>query len=172
MNLFVILGILIGLCVGLNLPIWLTNFVRWYERRKLMKDIYPTPVDESRLCKEPHKWIEVPTTDGSGNYSTLNVCNTCGFISGRDLMATPRGLERIAFNKKLFAFEKQLEQDFIDGENRFLDHFLRRDRPEDIMTMEKLIEVYNAGKTCNKRFVIYKLMINEQLKEVPNDTET
>jgi len=170
MSLFTILGALLGILIGLRLPYWLTSIVSWAEKRQAYKDIYPTAVNESVLCKEPHDWLEAPTTDGEGNYGSINVCSKCGFIPSRDMMATPTTLERIAYNKKLFAFEKQVEQDFIDGENRFLDHFLRQDRPEDKMTMEKLIEIYNAGRTANKRFVIHKMMIVEQNKEA-DDTK-
>lgn len=167
MNLFTILGTLLGILVGLRLPYWLTSIVSWAEKRQTYRDIYPTQVDENKLCSGPHEWLEAPTTDGDGHYGSINVCSKCGFIPSRNMMATQTTLERIAYNKKLFAFERQLEQDFIDGENRFLDHFLKQEK----IDMDGLVEVYNAGRTSNKRFVIHKLMVAERNKDA-NDTET
>jgi len=164
--LFVILFGLICMLVGLQLPNWLTRVVSWYEKRAIYKEILPTEVIEERMCKGPHSWTDVPTTDGSGNYGTLSVCADCGFIPSRNLMATKIGLERIESNKKLFAFEKKVEQAFIDGENELLNYFVKQEK----VTMDHLVEVYNAGKTSAKRFVIFKIAVTEQEKRT-NDTE-
>lgn len=158
MTLFVVLGTLLGILVGLQLPYLLTKIVTWAEKKRFYKDLYPTEVYESLLCKDPHDWLEVPSGNGYGENKMVNICTTCGFIPSNNLMATKVSLDRIVYNKKLFAFEKKLEQDFINRENELLDHFLKQEK----LNMDNLVEVYNAGMTANRRFVIFKMMVAEQ----------
>lgn len=165
-SLFGVLLGLIGMVVGLRLVDWITNIVRWAEKRAIYREITPDEVSEERLCKDPHNWMEIKTSDEYGNHGLLNICKACGFMPSRNAMATPAMLERIEHNKKLFAFEQKLEQAFIDGENALLDHFLKQEK----VTLENLVEVYNAGKTSSRRFVIFKIAASEQEKRA-NDTE-
>lgn len=158
MSLFIALAALTGIYLGLSIPYWLTKLITKYERNQYQRSMEPTEVNESRLCKETHKWLEVPIIDEDSRSTVLNVCETCGFLPSRNLMSTKAGLERIAIHKKMFALNQKIEQDFLEKENMLLNHLVKQEK----FSIEDLVEVYDAGRTAVKRFAIYKIVRAEE----------
>jgi hypothetical protein len=123
-------------------------------------------VNDHRLCKGPHTWIDANSINEKGEYVKINVCNSCGFIPSKDLMATEQGLERIKENRRLLDLEDRIREDFIDMEEAGLrDHF--KQEIENGLSFEKLIQAYNAGQNLKQRFTIYKMVRADKEKQEP-----
>lgn len=163
---YYLLTFIIGFYIGQRLPYWTTGILDWFEKRRILSTITPTSVDEYRLCEDLHLWIDANSINEKGEYVKISVCNKCGFIPSKNLMATEQGLERIKENRRLLDLEDKIREDFIDMEEANLrDHF--KQEIENGLSFEKLIEAYNAGQNLKQRFTIYKMVRADKEKQEP-----
>lgn len=157
---WIALIIILSLFLGFKGPEWLYNAFYRYEKNKILKALTPLPVNENRLCTGLHSWINATTIDDNNIYSTTKLCDKCGFIPERNLMATLDGLERIEKNNKLMTFNSNVEKEFTDKEMEEL----KKNFEEEIkngLNIEKIFAVYNSGQTAYQRFVIFKIEKSE-----------
>lgn len=160
MSIFLI--VIFSVFVGLKLPFWLTNLVSRYEKRKIMKLLTPTSVHENKLCNSPHAWVDATSVDDNNSYTFVKVCETCGFIPSKNLMATKAAIERIKENNRIRKINEDLEKSFIDMENEDLKKEFEQDIAKGL-DYSKLLQVYLRGQTSAKRYVIFKISKFEEL---------
>ena len=158
----------LGLVIGLILPYLITLMVIKYERNKNFKNLIPTPIREKELCQGPHSWIEALAVDEEMEYYPLNICEKCGVIPGKNLMSTKEGLKRIIQNNKIREFEESVKKDFEEKENEELKKFLQEDIKNGL-NFNKVSEIYHAGQTSAKRYVIYKIVRSEEKRREIKD---
>lgn len=159
----------LGLFLGLILPYALTMLIVKYEKNKEFKKLIPTSIKESELCKGPHTWIETIAVDENIEYKPVNICEKCGLISGRDLMCTKEGLKRIIQNNQIKDFEESVKKDFEEKENSEIKKLLEEDIKKGL-SFDKINEIYHAGQTSGKRYVIYKLVRSEEKRREIKDS--
>lgn len=165
--LFAFLALLVGLYVGLVLPYYVTMYVSNRGRKKEIKTLIPTDVDQTRLCLGRHLWIEVISANDSGEYAPINVCSECGFIPAKNLMASKDGLKRILENRALREFDESVAKDFSDKETLDINNLVEEFKKES--TYEKAVQIYFAGQSANKRYIIYKIARSEEKRREPKD---
>ena len=159
----IMLILFIGVYVGLVLPYYVNKLVINREKKRELNALMPTKVDDSRLCKEPHIWMEAISLNENIEYVPINVCSTCGFIPSRNMMTTKEGLKRIIENNYIRKLEEDIHRDFENKENEEIKKFLKSEI-ENGLTYDKINEIYHAGQTSGKRFIIYKIARGEELR--------
>lgn len=159
----------LGLFLGLMLPYFLTLLVIKYEKSREFKKLIPTAIRENELCNGPHTWIETIAVDRDVEYMPINICEKCGLISGRDLMCTKEGLKRIVQNNKIKEFEESVRKDFEEKENSEIKKLLEEDLKKGL-SFDKVNEIYHAGQTSGKRYVIYKIVRSEEKRREIKDS--
>ncbi len=151
------------LWVGINLPNWLAKVIVYFQNRSIIKAITPTDLDEKRLCKAPHVWLNTRAWTEKGTVDS-KVCRVCGLIDGTKKMATEAAIDQIEENNKVQAVEEQVYQDFISKENGDLRAFFASELKEGL-SFEKLVQLHNAGITFGARYNKYKVTrLPEMLK--------
>lgn len=157
----------IGLYVGNRLQDWVTSLVKRIEKYRLFSIITPTPVDDYKLCQGRHTWIDANTLDENNEVVKINVCDVCGFIPSKNLMATQEGLKRIRENKKLNDLEEKIKKEFIDIEEAGLKEFFSEELKNGL-NFDKIAQVYSYGQTLRNRLILYKIARAEkELKQDP-----
>jgi hypothetical protein len=169
MTVVIITILFFGIWIGLVLPHYATKFVADREKQRELASLIPTGVDEFRLCPGPHEWLEIISVNEYSEYSPLNVCKNCGFLPSKNLMATPEGLKRILDNRKIRELEDSIQKDFVDKENSDIKKLLENEGPEGTLTDGIIGEIYRAGQTSNKRYIIYKIARAEELRREQKD---
>lgn len=160
---YFVLIFFIGLYIGHRVPDWITKLVNGIEKRRVLRDIVPSLVDDSKLCNGPHTWFEAKSIDEKNEYIYINVCDTCGFIPGRNLMASQNGLKRIKENRKADDFDKRIVNDYMNLlENEIKEYF--KEEIEKGLNVNKVIQVYNAGQRSREQFTLYKIARAEKEK--------
>lgn len=164
MTLTLVLSVLAtGLFIGFKLPYWYAAAVYSSARGNAAKGLTPTEVDENRLCYGPHSWTEATIADGA-HYSTVNVCEKCGFIPNRNLMASPEGIKRVIEHKKRIEQELAFENEFLSNEQKEYET-LFAEEIKNGLSVDKLFKVYGDGQTSYKRYVLFKLAKLESTQE-------
>lgn len=149
-----------GVFIGLILPYYATKLYMYYEKNKMIAPLIPREIYQSRMCTDPHQWIEAVSVDDSFEYKPLNVCGKCGFIPSRNLMATKEGLQRIIDNHAVRQFEESVKKDFEDRETLEIRKFIEEFKLD--TSFEKAAQLYSAGQSANKRYIMYKIVRSEE----------
>lgn len=158
-----VITLLLGLYVGYNFPLWLTDLVNFVTVKKARKKLLPVPVDNARLCQTTHKWTEATTVNQRGEFSKAYVCTICGFIPSRDLMLTVETLEKMTGIWKSIELDELIINDFATMEEDTLKkHFSKE--IEGGFDFEKILQVYKAGQTMQERFILYRIAKKEELE--------
>lgn len=164
--LLVIIVALVFLYIGLVLPYYATKIITLRETNKELSALIPVNVDESRMCNGAHNWLEAIAVENS-EYTQLNVCRSCGFIPSKNLMATSEGLKRIILNNEMRAFEEGIAKDFSDKETNDINELIEEFKKD--TTNDKAMNIYFAGQSANKRYIIYKIARSEEKKREQKD---
>lgn len=152
----ILLALIVGFIVGNRLPFWLGNMVSRLSRRSYLKDILPIPIDEYELCDGPHTWEEVNSINKDGRPSKVQVCNVCGLIPSKQLMATKEALRRMREIKADEAREERFVTDFANlEENAFRELF--KEELEKGLDFRKVIQVFKDSQTFRQRFAFYRM---------------
>jgi hypothetical protein len=152
---------LIGAYFGQNFPYWLGYILDQRYKRRLLKSIVPIPVDETRLCQGPHTWEDANSIDEQGEFTKIQICDVCGFIPSKNLMATEEGMRRTKINRKITEFEDRNKEVFIKLEERMLREDFEQELKNGV-SFDKIIKTHLYGQTFNKRFTKY---VVEMVKE-------
>lgn len=139
------------------------------EKNKEFAILTPIDVDESKLCKGSHSWIESLSVNDAGEYSPLSICDKCGFIPSKNLMASEEALKRVINNNRIRQLEETIQKDFLDKESADIKKLLEDEEPKNTLTDTKIGRIYNAGQTWNKRYIIYKIARTEELMREPKE---
>jgi len=153
---------LISLYVGYQFPIWKSAFLYFLEKRKMSK-FAPSKVDQNKMCKAPHTWIDMPAISDKGNI-TIKVCRLCGFVSGSDQMLPPDTLDQIEEDNKIRAIEARLDKEFIDKEEADVRKLLETEL-QNGLNYEKIVTIHAAGQTFNQRCAMYKASKSEEISK-------
>lgn len=155
------LALILGMYLGLALPYYINAAFVWFEKRKSLKGMFPTTIDQNRLCSSRHEWIDVIGVDNEKDYTTQQVCTKCGFLPSRDLMVSELGLKKLLEHRYIQHLEQTIEQEFLLKEEYDIKKIFEKEM-ENGLGMDKLILLYNAGQTCKKRLVIFKIARAEE----------
>lgn len=160
------LFLIAGLYIGNRLPWWLTRLVSNIEKRRTLKSILPTPVDDNRLCNDRHEWTTAKVVDIKGEFLDIKVCSKCGFFPSLNSMATKEGLRRIQENNRLYTFNTKVIEDFTTIEETDLKEFFAEEIKAGL-DFQKVVRTYNAGQTMRQRFTLYKIERSEKETQNP-----
>lgn len=164
-----ILMIVVGIVIGTEGPIQLSRFFKFLQNRQLMREITPIEVNESKLCKGPHPWLEVPTLTEKGPGKT-QVCRACGLIPSLNKMATPEAIDRIEENNAIRSVEEKIYKDFLAKEDAEIKEYFG-DEIKSGVDFEKLAALHSAGMTFGTRFSVYKSGRADEIVKVLNRTD-
>lgn len=153
----------ISLFVGLYGPIYLSNLFRYVQNRRILKDLTPQKVDDDKLCKGPHSWINATTFTDKGPGST-QVCQLCGFIPSLHLMVTAEAIDRIEENNRIRAIQDKIFSDFQDQEEKEMKAYFDEELKNGV-DFEKLVHIHGAGMTFGTRFNIYRSARAEEIEK-------
>jgi hypothetical protein len=148
-------SILLGVFLGFVGTVVLGNYLTFRDRYKIKKSLTLWKVDEKKLCKTPHAWMDAAMNTPKG-MSQVKVCRVCGFVSGTDLMASQEMIDRVEDQNKLYEIEKRLEKEFLDQEDEEIKKFFSEELKGGL-SFDKLVKLHSAGTTLSERFSIYKL---------------
>lgn len=160
--------VILALFIGSKIPDSFYAFVRWYQNRKIWKDITPTDVDQKKLCRV-HNWIDGRTLTENGETIT-KVCRVCGLIQGTNKMATPAGLDMIEENNRFRQVEEDLYQEFVKNEEVDLKKYLAKDLANGL-NFDKVATIHNAGITFAHRFTLYKAAKSKEITALLNKSD-
>ncbi|HXN74916.1 MAG TPA: hypothetical protein VN855_00305, partial [Candidatus Acidoferrum sp.] len=116
----------------------------------------------SRVCNEPHSWIDAASVNEHGKLGKVHVCSICGFLPSRGLMVTEEALEKIKQIRKDTELSESMVNDFADKEEASLKEYFSKE-VENGLDFQKIIQAYNAGQSMEQRFIIYKMSRVEEL---------
>jgi hypothetical protein len=159
----------VGLFIGFKLPYWYALAAYNSEKNKALKNVVPNPVDEDKLCQGPHAWIEATVNEGT-RYTLINVCEKCGFIPSKNLMATQEGIKRVKEHKKRIEQELAFENEFLLSQQKEYEAFFA-DEIKNGLSLDKLFKVYEDGQTAYQRYVMFKLAKLESQEKVDGREE-
>lgn len=155
------LALLLGLYIGYFLPIWFGKLIGLVIRKRVLKKFSPKPVNEMRLCKVPHQWIDATSVNENGELGKIHVCSVCGFLPTKDMMLTESALEKIVQIRKFTELDETIMNDFANMEEVSLkEHFGKE--IEGGLDFQKVLQVYNAGQTLQERFILYRMTKREE----------
>lgn len=152
-----------GVFLGLYGPIWASNLITYLQNRQILKDVTPRDVDDAKLCKGAHSWINAQTFTDTGAGS-IQVCQVCGFIPTINKMASTEAIDSIEEHNRLTAVQSKIYTDFQVQE----DGDIRKYFDEEIkngVSFEKLAHVHLAGMTFGARFNIYRASRAEEIQK-------
>jgi len=142
---------------------WLERFWAFRRDYKELRKLAPTDVDDSRLCTEPHRWVESPAMTPDRTIAQVTVCAVCGFVPSRNIMASQYGLERILRNLTAREEEDIIEREFLAVEERCLrDQF--KEEIENGLNFSKIVAVHKLGQTVNTRYLDCKRRVYERVQ--------
>lgn len=155
MGITIVLALLVGLYLGNKLPYWIADLVTYVQNRQTIRIITPNKVDEKKLCKAPHSWINT-SVDTKEGIKEHKICRVCGFISGMNKMAKPEAIDMVEENNKIKEVEARLQKDFLNFEDNEIKKFFDEELKNGL-SFEKLMAVHDAGITFSSRFFNYKI---------------
>jgi hypothetical protein len=158
-----------GILVGFEGPIWVSILFRKLQNRKIIKEITPTDVDDSRLCKGPHAWIKAHAVADQGPIE-VSICQVCGFIPSTNKMASVEAIDRIQENNKIRAVEAKIYKDFVEREDGDIRKYFDSEIKNGV-SFEKLAHIHNAGITFGSRYNIYKSARAEDIQKELNKSD-
>lgn len=148
-------GLIIGFIAGFFGPMWVSDLITYLQNRKVIREITPLPVREDKLCKGPHSWMMAPVFNEKDPNKEVRLCQICGFMPDRQLMATVEAIDRIQENNRVYAMQNRIYKDFLAQENGDIQKYFDAELKNGV-SFEKLVHVHGAGATFNARYNMYK----------------
>lgn len=163
-----LLDVFSGIVIGWYIPIWLSKVYIYFLSKEITKNSIPQKVDDNKMCKTRHDWIEAVTFAGSKTGKT-RLCRLCGFIPELNLMASYEAIDRIEENNKIRQLEDNIYKDFINKEDEDIKKFFTKEI-ENGVSFDKLVQLHSAGITFMQRYGNYKLSRAPEIeKELTKD---
>lgn len=158
--------LIIGIFIGLEGPVWFSSALKYFQNRKILKEVTPTDIKPEKLCEGPHHWISARAYTDKG-ISLVQVCQLCGFIPSSNKMASPEAIDRIEENNKIGEVEDRIYADFLAKEDGDIKKYFDQEIKNGV-NFEKLIHIHSAGMTFGTRYYAYKSTRAEEVKKVLN----
>ena len=163
-DLFPAAMLILGIIIGFWGPVWASNLVTYFENKKVIDEITPLSLDETKLCKGPHAWIPTKSLTDRG-YENIQVCQVCGFLPSMGKMAKPEAIDRIEENNKIRAIQEMIYRDFVIREDDDMKKYFDEEIKNGV-DFEKLAHIHTAGMTFNARLNAYKASRMSEVEKV------
>lgn len=163
-------SLIVGITAGLALPRMLDNLVSKIEVYLILKELSPRDVEEDKLCRGPHSWMDARTMAPDGKMGAVKLCQICGFIPSLYKMATEQGIDKIQQNNVIQSMEEKIYKDFLAKEDREIKAFFHEEIDKGV-DFVKLQSVHAAGMTFGTRFGAYKASRAEEITKALNRTD-
>lgn len=164
----VILLVVLAFALGWKLPEWIGRFIVNSEKKRMLRQMTPSPVEEYLLCDGPHEWTEIASLSEDGTIATINACDKCGLLAGRDAMVSQEALRRSRESRKRMEFDEKVINEFSEKEEGAMKaHFA--EELKNGLDYQKLLLAYKAGQTLQQRYILYRI---QKLNELEKPTET
>lgn len=97
-ELYLMMGIFIAVCMACGVVLWkiidhCIYFYKYYTTRENFPRLHP--LDDDKLCKDPHSWEETKLAMMVVPFAQYKVCSKCGFVSGTEYQLNPAGIQQM-----------------------------------------------------------------------------
>ncbi|MCX9024595.1 MAG: hypothetical protein OIN85_00700 [Candidatus Methanoperedens sp.] len=155
--------LVIGIFLGRHVPTFLQELSYRIKNKKALKSVFPTKVKKGNTCKT-HSWFKVNSIDENGSEGKIDVCRSCGLVSGTDLAFSAEMIDRMEEDMRLEGLEKKIYTDFAEKEDQDIRKFLEAELKGGL-DYKKIAKVHTAGMTFNYRLQAYRMIKNKEVQE-------